>query len=48
VASVPYHGVMREFAVIMAVIAAVSAVTQCQPHRLALKPTEPMPAVQIP
>jgi hypothetical protein len=38
---------MREFAVIMAVIAAVSAIAQCQPRRLVLKPTEPMPTVLI-
>jgi hypothetical protein len=44
---VPYHGGMREFAVIMAVIAAVSAIAQCQPRRLVLKPTEPMPTVLI-
>jgi hypothetical protein len=37
--------VMREFVVIMAVIAVL---THCQPRRYAVKPTEAMPAVQIP
>jgi hypothetical protein len=39
---------MRSFVFIMAVVAALPAVLQCEQRGLVLKPTEPMPAVQIP
>jgi hypothetical protein len=32
----------------MAILAALLAVTQCQERRLVLKPSAPMPGVQVP
>jgi len=39
---------MRSLILAMAILAALSAVTQCQERRLVLKPSAPMPAVQVP
>ena len=39
---------MRGLILAMAILAALSAVTQCQQRRLVLRPSAPMPAVQVP
>jgi hypothetical protein len=39
---------MRSLVLATAILAALSAVTQCQERRLLLRPSAPMPAVQIP
>jgi hypothetical protein len=40
---------MRSLIITVATVAALSVLTQCQQEReLVLKPSEPMPAVQIP
>ena len=48
IAFISYHYAMRSLVLAMAILAALTAMTQCQERRLVLRPSAPMPAVLIP